>query len=149
VSAPSRPRPPLEITADLAIPAEELQFVASRSGGPGGQNVNKVATRVSVRFDVGSSPSLSEPQRALLRERLGPRISKEGVLQVTAQSERTQRANREAAQERFAALLRRALAPRAVRRPTRTPKAAHRRRLLAKRAQSRRKKERQVSAGEE
>src|SRR6476659_9675040 len=99
----------IPITPDLAIPDEELSFVTSRSGGPGGQNVNKLETRVTVRFDVAGSPSLTEEQRAKILERLATRITRAGVLQVTSQKHRTQADNREAALERFAELLREAL----------------------------------------
>src|SRR5215475_13463468 len=96
----------IEIDGEIALPEEELTFATSRSGGPGGQNVNKLETRVTLRFDLAGSPSLSPEQKARLRERLATRITKAGVLQVTAQRHRTQAANREAAVERFAELLR-------------------------------------------
>ena len=115
----------IEITASLAIPEGELQFSASRAGGPGGQNVNKVATKVTLTFDVAGSPVLSETQRARIRERLATRITGKGVLHVVSQRHRTQGANRSAALERFVELLRGALAeeePRVATRPTRVSK---------------------------
>ncbi|HMC82356.1 MAG TPA: aminoacyl-tRNA hydrolase [Candidatus Polarisedimenticolia bacterium] len=87
----------IEIRDGLAIREEELRFTASRSGGPGGQNVNKVSTRVTLWFDVAGSPSLTAEQRSLIRSRLATRISKEGVLRVVSQQTRSQAANREAA----------------------------------------------------
>jgi len=82
------------VSDTLEIPDSELSFVTSRSSGPGGQNVNKVDTRVTLLFDVAQSPSLSEAQRALLLERLPGRINKEGVMRVVSQRHRTQSANR-------------------------------------------------------
>ena len=131
----------IQVDDRLAIPDDELTFVTSRSGGPGGQNVNKLETRVTVRFDL-ASPSLDEARRGRLRERLATRISRAGVLQVTSQRHRTQAANRDAAQERLVELLREALADDPPRRPTRTPRAAKARRLQAKRLHSERKRSR-------
>jgi len=132
----------IPIDDNLAIPDEEVSFATSRSGGPGGQNVNKLETRVTLRFDLAGSPSLSEEQKARLRERLATRITKDGVLQVTSQRHRTQGANREAAVERFAELLRENLREEPPRRKTRPSRASKARRVDEKRRQSRRKRER-------
>ena len=132
----------IEIDGGLAIPDEEVTFATSRSGGPGGQNVNKLETRVTLRFDLGGSAALSEEQKARLRERLGTRITRVGVLQVTSQRHRTQAANRDAAVERFAELVREALQEETPRRKTRPSRAAKARRVEAKRRQSERKRER-------
>lgn len=132
----------VEIGEGIAIPEEELSFVSSRSGGPGGQNVNKLETRVTLRFDLAGSPSLTEEQKARLRERLATRVTRAGVLHVTSQKHRSQSANREAAVERFAELLREALREETPRRKTRVPKAAKRRRVEEKRRRSQRKRER-------
>ena len=132
----------IPISEHLSIPDEEVAFVTSRSGGPGGQNVNKLETRVTLRFDLGGSASLSEEQKARRRERLATRITKAGILQVTAQRHRTQAANREAAVERFAELLRENLREEAPRKKTRPSRAAKARRLEAKRRHSQRKRER-------
>ena len=132
----------IPIDENLAIPEEDVAFITSRSGGPGGQNVNKLETRVTLRFDLDGSSSLSEEQKARLRERLATRITKDGVLQVTSQRHRTQGANREAAVERFAELLRDNLREEAPRKKTRPSRAAKARRLDAKRRHSQRKKDR-------
>ena len=96
----------IPIDDNLAIPDEEVTYATSRSGGPGGQNVNKLETRVTLRFDLAGSGALSEEQKARLRERLATRITRDGILQVTSQRHRSQGANREAAGARFAELLR-------------------------------------------
>ena len=132
----------LEISPGVAIADGELTFTASRSGGPGGQNVNKVATRVTLMFDLARSPCLSSEQKARIRERLATRISRDGVLRVVAQRHRTQAANRRATVERFVELLRRALAEEAPRRPTRPSRAARERRVEEKKRRGRRKAER-------
>jgi ribosome-associated protein len=132
----------IPITEDLAVPDEEVVFTTSRSGGPGGQNVNKLETRVTLRFDLAGSGVLSEEQKARLQERLATRITKEGVLLVTSQKHRTQAANRDAAVERFAELIRDALKEEAPRKKTKPSRAAKARRLETKRRQSQRKRER-------
>ncbi|HEX9943221.1 MAG TPA: alternative ribosome rescue aminoacyl-tRNA hydrolase ArfB [Thermoanaerobaculia bacterium] len=137
----------IPITEDLSIPDEEVAFTTSRSGGPGGQNVNKLETRVTLRFDLAGSPSLSEEQKARLRERLATRITRDGVLQVTSQRHRTQAANREAAVERFAELLRENLREEPPRKKTRPSRAARARRLEEKRRQGQRKRERSAPSG--
>lgn len=140
---------PLEITRNLVIDDSELEFHAAPGGGPGGQNVNRVATKVTITFDVAGSPSLSSAQRDQLRERLASRITKDGVLQVTSGEHRTQGANRKAAEERAVELLRRGLARRKRRRKTKPSRAARRRRLEGKRRRSKLKKGRSKRWGPE
>jgi ribosome-associated protein len=123
----------VEIRDGLFIPRAELSFRASRSGGPGGQHVNTSSTRVELLWDVGATPSLSEEERARVRERLANRINAEGVLQIAASEHRSQSQNREAAVARFAELLAGALAVPRARKRTRIPRAAREARLEAKR----------------
>jgi ribosome-associated protein len=132
----------VHVSEDLEIPDEELDFSTSRSSGPGGQNVNKVNTRVTVSFNVDLSETLSPTQRALLRDRLGGRISREGLLRVASQRHRTQLANRDAAVERLARLIREALAERPERIAVPVPRQAKERRLEEKKRRGRLKQER-------
>ena len=123
----------IPINDQLSIAENELVFVASRSGGPGGQNVNKVSSRVTLLFDVVNSPSLTAEQRSLVSQKLATRINKEGVLRIVSQTTRSQDLNRDDALERFRELLQGALTQRTPRRKTRIPKVAHERRLEEKR----------------
>ena len=126
----------IAVTPEISIPVEELRFTASLSSGPGGQNVNKVSTRVTLWFDVANSPSLSQDQKDLIMGRLGSRMSKEGVLRVISQQTRSQAANRELAINRFVDLLREAVRPVPVRKKTRVSKAGKLRRLEEKKQRS-------------
>ena len=126
----------LRVTSSLRIPLSELQYRFSASGGPGGQNANKVATRVELRFDVASSPSLGPYQRTRLLEKLGPEV------RVVADDERSQLRNRQLATERLRERLAAALRVEKTRRPTRPSKGAKERRLAEKRKRSQRKQAR-------
>lgn len=137
------------IADDIEIPDAELAFTTSRSSGPGGQNVNKVNTRVTLLFDLDRSPSLLEEQRSLIHERLAGRINKEGVLRVIVQRHRTQLANREEAVRKFADLLHAALLEEEVRVQVSVPKGVNQRRLEEKRLRSRLKRERSAAFGED
>lgn len=132
----------IPIQSDLEIPDDEVRFVASRSGGPGGQNVNKVNSRMTLQFDLVASAALSESQKERIAERLSTRINREGILQVTSQKHREQGANRAAALERFAELLREALREEAPRKRTRVSRAAKARRIEEKKKRGRLKSER-------
>ena len=114
----------IAVVDGLDIPENELEFAVSRSGGPGGQNVNKVSTRVTLRFNVDTSAVLTSDQRRRIHSRLASRINKEGILQVTSQRTRSQELNRVDVQERFADLLREALHKEPPRIPTRVSRAA-------------------------
>jgi ribosome-associated protein len=132
----------IQINQAIEIPEEELSFTASRSGGPGGQNVNKVNTRVTLWFDVAGSPSLSAEQKQMLLTHLANRISNEGVLQIVSQQHRTQAANREGVVERFVEVLRVALTRPKTRHKTLATYSAKQRRLEAKRRRSDTKRQR-------
>jgi ribosome-associated protein len=123
----------IEITDRISIPEDELKFTASRSSGPGGQNVNKVSTRVTLWFDLINSPSLSEEDKELIMIRLGSRVGKDGVFRITSQQTRSQAANREIAIERFVELLRTAMTPVPIRKKTRVSRKAKLRRIEEKR----------------
>lgn len=127
----------ITITTGLAIRPDELTFTASRSSGPGGQNVNKLSTRVTLLFHVLRSPSLTEDQKQRILAKLKGRISKDGVLRVSCQQSRSQAANRERAVERFVELLQQALTPRRRRKRTAVSAAARGRRLEEKKRRSR------------
>lgn len=126
----------IEITQDISIHEDEFVFKVSRSGGPGGQNVNKVNTRVTLFFDVTHCETLTEAQKKQILTRLAGRADKKGVIRVVSQKHRTQKANREAAIERFQLLLAEALKKRPVRKKTRIPYAINQRRLQEKRKRS-------------
>lgn len=126
----------LQVNRQLTIPLDELRFRFTRSGGPGGQNVNRTATRVELLFDVVRSPSLTEEQRALLLKRLRHEIDSEGVLRLVSQSTTSQWQNRQEVIERLRMLLRAALRLPRKRIPTRPSRAAREKRLQRKRRRS-------------
>ena len=132
----------LRISSKVTIPRSELRFRFSRSSGPGGQHVQKSSTRVELLFDVASSPSLTDEQRARVVERLSGYVDSAGLLHLVAQSERSQWRNREEVVERFQALMRKALRPRKRRRSTRPTTASKEKRLRKKRLRSETKRRR-------
>lgn len=134
--------PALVVDRSLSIPAFELTFRATRAGGPGGQHVNASSTRVEVLWNIERSGVLSEPQRALLREKLRARLDARGNLRVVASAHRSQTRNRADAEERLAALVRRALMVPKTRKKTRPGRAAVQSRLDSKRIKSEKKRQR-------
>ena len=126
----------IHIMDGISIPDGEVTFTASRSGGPGGQNVNKVSSKVTLAFDLHGSAALSDDQRRRIAERLATRINNDGILQVVSQRTRSQDMNRVDAIARFSELLRQALTPRRARVKTRVSKTAKEQRLQEKRKHS-------------
>jgi ribosome-associated protein len=122
----------IAITETIAIEEREIVESFIRASGPGGQNVNKLATAVQLRFDVQHSPSLPAPVRERLERLAGRRLTRAGVLVITAQRHRTQERNRQDALERLIDLIRRAAVAPVPRRPTRPTLASRRRRLETK-----------------
>ena len=138
----------IAITPAISIDESELSERFVRASGPGGQNVNKVASAVQLRFDAAHSPSLPEDVRQRLRRLAGRRLTQEGVLVITAQRHRTQEANRRDALERLIELIRRAAEPPVPRKPTKPTRASRRRRLEAKSRRSALKRSRNLQAEE-
>ena len=136
----------LIITPSLAIDESEFEERFVRASGPGGQNVNKVATAVELRFDAERSPALGDDVKARLRAIAGTRMTAEGVLVIDARRFRTQAQNREDARQRLADLLRQALVRPKRRRKTRPSRAAVERRIESKRRHSERKRARRRSS---
>ena len=132
----------IKVTENLFVADEELRFTSSRSGGPGGQNVNKVNTRVTLWFDLEGSRSLSMEQKEKIRKRLANRVNKNGLLRVVSQRHRTQAGNKKAAIERFGELLRQALKDQTPRKNTKLPESVKQRRLEEKTHRSQVKKQR-------
>ena len=132
----------IPINAEVQIPLAELSFRFSTSSGPGGQHVNKSATKATLLFDVAHSPSLSEAVRERLLKKLANRIDKEGVLQLQVQSSRSQHRNRDTAVSLFQQLLAEALKKQKKRRHTKPSAAAKEKRLSEKKLRSERKRER-------
>jgi ribosome-associated protein len=122
----------IPITPEIAIDESELAESFVLSQGPGGQNVNKLATAVQLRFDVARSASLPAAVRARLMRLSGSRLTKDGVLVISAREFRSQERNREAARERLVELIRRAAIVPKPRKETRLPRAAKERRLESK-----------------
>jgi ribosome-associated protein len=123
----------LEITPELRLPISELDYQASRSGGPGGQHVNTSSTRMEVWWDIVGSPTLTPGQRAQLLERLRTRLDSAGRLRLVSSGSRSQLRNREDVTQRLRSVIAAALAVRKKRKPTKPSRAAKAARLEAKR----------------
>jgi ribosome-associated protein len=129
----------LKITQHIEIPIDELEFRFSRSSGPGGQNVNRLETKVELRFDILRSPSLGEEDQRLLLERLKGRIGKDGCVRITAQDSRSQWKNKELAIDRFITLLDKHLKRTTPRTATKPTYSSREQRLTGKKNISRKK----------
>jgi ribosome-associated protein len=126
----------IHVTSSISIDERELEERFIRASGPGGQNVNKLSTAVQLRFDVRRSPSLPAGVRARLERLAGQRLTRDGVLVITAQRHRTQERNRQDALDRLIELIRRAAVPPVPRRPTRPTAGSRERRLQSKKQRS-------------
>lgn len=134
----------LNITPELAIPRSELQYRATRSGGPGGQHVNTSSTRIELLWDLEQSRAISAEQRDRLRQRLASRLDSDGMVRVVASDRRSQNQNRKEADERLAALIKHALHVPKKRRPTKPTRAAKERRISEKKKLSEKKRNRRA-----
>jgi ribosome-associated protein len=130
------------VNPQLSIPRAELDYRATRAGGPGGQHVNTSSTRVELLWNVGASPSINDEQRARLKQKLRKRIGMDGVLRLTSAGSRSQHQNREDVTRRFAHMLEQALRVPKPRKKTRVPRAEKEARLKAKKNRSRTKQQR-------
>lgn len=122
----------IRINNDISIPLSEIQFKFSRSGGPGGQNVNRVSTRVELLFDVASTTSLDAETKQRIQHHLRNKIDSNGILRIVAQESRSQWKNRERAVEKFIEIFKRAIRVKKERKATLPSEAAHRKRVEAK-----------------
>ena len=134
----------IHITPTICLHEDELRFQFKLASGPGGQNVNKVATAAELRFDVARSPSLPEPVRARLRALAGSRVNQDGELLITARRFRSQERNRQDAIDRLIALIRKAAEPPKPRLKTRPSRAAKERRMEEKRRVGEKKRTRRL-----
>lgn len=130
---------PIVVTERLVLPASELRYVAVRASGPGGQNVNKVASKIELLFNARGSRVLDAGTRARLLALAGKRVDNDGWLHLVSQESRDQPKNLEAARAKLAELVRAALVPPKPRRPTKPSRGSKERRLAAKRQTSERK----------
>jgi ribosome-associated protein len=126
----------IRVSDEIEIDEREIEEVFVRASGPGGQNVNKLSSAVQLRFDVRRSPSLPAEVRTRLERLAGSRLTRDGVLVISAQRHRTQARNRDDAIERLVALVREAAVRPRTRRPTRPTKASRERRIAGKKIRS-------------
>ncbi|MBI5491201.1 MAG: aminoacyl-tRNA hydrolase [Deltaproteobacteria bacterium] len=139
----------LYVCEGVVIPGAELSVVASRSGGPGGQNVNKVATRITLRWNALASVALDAGRRQRLAEKLASRLTVGGEIVIHADEHRSQHMNRESARARLAAMILDALTVAPDRIPTRPSRGAKRRRLAGKKLRSEVKRGRRTPADDD
>jgi ribosome-associated protein len=139
----------LEVNSTIRIPLDEFEWSFARSGGPGGQNVNKVASKAVLRWNLAGSPSIPDEVKTRFCERFPSRITTQGELVLASELTRDQGRNREDCLEKLAAMVRAAALRPKVRRPTKPSKASKRRRVEGKRHQSARKASRRVGGSEE
>ena len=139
----------LHISDNLQVPVSELQYRYSRSGGPGGQHVNRTESQVELLWDVRNASGLSKTQRYRIERALANRIDKDGILHLTASERRSQLQNKKAVTDRFVALLREAIKPPKKRIPTKPSSSAREKRLQEKRHRSEIKQHRGKVKGED
>ena len=139
----------IRITPDVAVPTSEIGFQASRASGPGGQHVNRSATRIELWWNVAESPSLTEAQRALLLQRLRRRLDRAGRLHLVSGERRSQAQNRAAVLDRLVKVVAAALHVARPRKPTRPPASSVERRLSEKRHRAATKRDRRGPAGDD
>lgn len=140
---------PLTVTSNLSIPASDLSWTAARSSGPGGQNVNKVSTKVELRFDLAGTQALGPAQKARLRVIAGRRLDADGCIRIVSQRTRDQVRNLEDTLDKLACIVREALPPPKTRRPTKPSRNAKRRRMDAKRVVGQKKQMRRHVAADD
>ena len=138
----------IDVAPGVRIPVQEVELRGITGGGPGGQHVNRSATRVSLRWNVATTRALRDEQRARVMQKLGSRIDADGALRIVAGEYRSQLQNRRAAIERLVSILSRALVVQAPRKATRPTRGSVERRLDEKRARSERKKGRRFDGSE-
>lgn len=138
----------ISINPELAIPRAEIDYRATRAGGPGGQHVNTSSTKVELLWDVAKSNAINDEQRALIMQKLRKRIGEDGLMRLTSAASRSQHQNKEDVTTRFARILADALRVPKRRKKTKVPRAAKEARLKAKKNRSRVKQQRRWSGDE-
>ena len=136
----------LRATSGMSIPRSELEYKATRAGGPGGQHVNTSSTRIELLWDLPRSVAVSDKERERLRLKLASRLDSDGMVRVVASDRRSQAQNRQAADERLVALVKHALAVAKKRRPTKPTRSSKEQRLAEKKRHSEKKRDRRSDA---